>query len=57
MSDIRWWKKEVAIPSNRVNVSYVDGWTLEEALKSAENSGAVIFWATIERKVNLKIKL
>jgi len=36
----------------------VDGWTLEEALKSAENSGAVIFWATIERKIgDLNIKL
>ena len=34
------------------------GWTLEEALKSAENSGAVIFWATIERKIgDLNIKL
>ena len=36
----------------------VDGWILEEALKSAENSGAVIFWAAIEKRVNdLKIKL
>jgi len=35
----------------------VDGWFLEEALREAERCGAVIFWAAIEKKVDLKIKL
>ena len=37
----------------------VDNWPLEEALREAERSGAVIFWGYIQKKLgeDLKIKL